>query len=288
MTPDPENLKFEKLDKSVLQQLIRWAASEGWNPGPYDANVFWQTDPDGYYGYYHQGELIAGGSVVSYGGSFGFMGFFIVKPELRSKGIGRRLWMQRRDLLIARLKPGAPIGMDGVVDMQPFYNRGGFQLAFRDERYARKGEKFAPDPHISLIEPGDFNEVSEYDTACFGFPRPQFLKPWLAMPLSRALKYVDNGRLKGFALMRRVGEGYKIGPLFADDAHIAGSLYTACLSAVPGEMVYLDIPVINDAAVKLVKKYHAHYTFECARMYYGPPPEMPLHRIFGITTFELG
>jgi hypothetical protein len=28
--------------------------------------------------------------------------------------------------------------------------------------------------------------------------------------------------------------------------------------------------------------------FGCARMYYGPIPDMPWDRIFGITTFELG
>lgn len=288
MIPVPENLKFEKLNKSGLDKLIGWAAAEGWNPGPYDGEVFWQTDPDGYYGYYHNGELIAGGSVVSYGGHFGFMGFFIVKPELRSKGIGRKLWMQRRDLLISRLKPGAPIGMDGVVEMQPFYNRGGFRIAFRDERYGRKGEKFAPDPQLSEIATTDFKAILKYDTECFGFSRPQFLKPWLSMPLSRSMKYVDNHQLKGFAVLRKAGEGYKIGPLFADDPLIAESLYKACLSAVPGEMIYLDIPVINDAAVKLVKKFGAEYAFECARMYRGSQPELPVHKIFGITTFELG
>jgi hypothetical protein len=28
--------------------------------------------------------------------------------------------------------------------------------------------------------------------------------------------------------------------------------------------------------------------FETARMYKGPAPEIPLERVFGITTFELG
>jgi len=28
--------------------------------------------------------------------------------------------------------------------------------------------------------------------------------------------------------------------------------------------------------------------FETARMYTGPPPAIPLERVFGITSFELG
>ena len=38
----------------------------------------------------------------------------------------------------------------------------------------------------------------------------------------------------------------------------------------------------------LTEKYNATYVFECARMYYGTPPETDINNVFGITTFELG
>jgi hypothetical protein len=88
--------------------------------------------------------------------------------------------------------------------------------------------------------------------------------------------------------MRKAASGYKICSLFATDAAIAEALYQACLNAAPGEEVFLDIPVINPAAVNFIKKYNTTYVFECARMYYGKPPEVALNMIFGITTFELG
>lgn len=279
---------FRKLPYEGLQTLISWAAEEGWNPGPYDAGVFWATDPDGYYGYYLHNELIAGGSVVSYNGLFGFMGFFIVKSGLRNKGIGRQLWIQRRNHLLSRLKPGAAIGMDGVVAMQPFYKKGGFELAFRDERYGRKGEPLSVDPRISAIPDALFPKILDYDTRCFGVPRPQFLKPWLQMPGSQGFMYAEEAHINGFALIRKAGNGYKIGPLFADNYMIAEALYRACLNAVPKEEVFLDIPTNNPEAIALVQKYHATYVFECARMYYGTPPNQSWEKVFGITTFELG
>jgi GNAT superfamily N-acetyltransferase len=280
--------QFKKLPYEGLQTLVSWAAEEGWNPGPYDAEVFWATDPDGYHGYYKDNELIAGGSVVSYDGLFGFMGFFIVKPGLRNQGIGRRLWMQRRDHLRSRLQPGAAIGMDGVVAMQPFYKKGGFELAFRDERYGRKGESFTVDPLISAIPDAVFPEILAYDTQCFGVPRPQFLKPWLKLPESHGFMYAKEARIKGYALMRKAGNGYKIGPLFADNYTIAEALYRACLNAASGEEVFLDIPTNNPDAIALVQKYNATYGFECARMYHGTPPNRSWNKVFGITTFELG
>ena len=291
MTMEPVNinsLQFEKLDFEGLRTLVDWARAEGWNPGPHDAGVFYVTDPDGFYGYFHKGELIAGGSVVSYNGLFGFMGFFIVNPEYRASGIGRKLWVQRRDHLLSRLNTSAAIGMDGVVAMQPFYNKGGFQLAFRDERYAVTGATYPIDPNISAITTADYPEVFRYDQQCFGFPRSRFMKMWLELPDGFRFKYVSEGRLKGIAVVRKATEGYKIGPLFANDAMVAEALYRACMNAVPGQLLFLDIPVVNLQACKLVEKYKAEYVFECARMYYGKAPELPIEKIFGITTFELG
>ena len=150
---------FKNSDFNDLKTLIKWAEEEGWNPGINDSEIFWNTDPEGYYGFYHNGDLIAGGSIVSYSGEFGFMGFFIVKQEYRSYGIGRKLWYQRRDTLISRLNEGVTIGMDGVMDMQPFYNKGGFKIEFRDERHEKIGETFEVDKNISPIEEADFDSV---------------------------------------------------------------------------------------------------------------------------------
>ena len=46
--------------------------------------------------------------------------------------------------------------------------------------------------------------------------------------------------------------------------------------------------VSNHRAIALAKRWGLTPVFETARMYRGPPPELPLDRIFGIATFELG
>ncbi len=285
---NPENYTLQKLDIYGVRKLVKWAEDEGWNPGPRDGEVYYNTDPDGFYGYYNKEELIAGGAVVSYTGEFGFMGLFIVKPGYRSMGLGRKLWYQRRDMLIKRLNPGAAIGMDGVVAMQPFYEKGGFRIAFRDVRYQKTGEIFPIDKNISPVGYGDLEQIIAYDKQCFGVKRSQFLIPWLQLPESKSFKYTENGTLKGFAITRKAAEGHKICPLFADSFPIAEKLYHACLNAFPGEPVFLDIPEVNNDAVALMKKYDASYVFECARMYYGNPPSVNMDNVFGITTFELG
>lgn len=283
-----ESLQFQKLDYEGLKTLVEWAEQEGWNPGPYDAEVYWATDLDGYYGYFDKGKLIAGGSIVSYNQEFGFMGFFIVKPEYRAAGIGRKLWHERRDTLLNRLHPNASIGMDGVVDMQGFYQRGGFEIAYKDERYERMGERFPIDSNIAAIANEDIAAILDYDKQCFGYSRPQFLLPWLKMPESKTFKYTNDGQLSGFAIVRKANTGYKVCPLFADTPEVAEELYKACLNSANGEPLYLDIPMVNTVAISLVGKYGAKYVFECARMYLGTPPAVDMNKIYGITTFELG
>ena len=99
---------------------------------------------------------------------------------------------------------------------------------------------------------------------------------------------MESERIKGISILRKANHGYKICPLFADNVIIAEELYKACLNSAIDEPVYIDIPMINESAVRLTNKYKTTYVFECARMYYGKPPEINMNNVYGITTFELG
>ena len=48
------------------------------------------------------------------------------------------------------------------------------------------------------------------------------------------------------------------------------------------------MPEPNASARALAEGAGLAPVFETARMYRGPAPDLPLPRIFGITTFELG
>ncbi len=283
------NLSISPLTRDEFDTAIEWAAVEGWNPGLHDADVFWQTDPEGYLGTHLNGELVATGSIVSYAGNFGFMGFFIVRPDLRGQQIGTQLWFHRRDTLLARLKPGAAIGMDGVFDMQDWYAKGGFQFSHRNLRMQGVGK--AANSIASEIVPLSevpFDSIQTYDQICFGFDRATFLKSWVNLPDSTALGLVCDEELSGFGVIRRCREGYKIGPLFADDAEVAEALFRALSHHADGEPIWLDIPECNPDAVALAARHHMQEVFGCARMVYGDAPALPWDRIYGVTTFELG
>jgi GNAT superfamily N-acetyltransferase len=280
--------QFRLLDCTGVHTLLDWARNEGWNPGYHDAAIFYQTDPKGFYGFYDGDELIAGGAIISYSSNYGFMGLFIVSPRYRNSGLGRKLWYLRRDQLLARLQSPAIIGMDGVVAMQPFYQKGGFEIAYREERFKIKGRQHAIVAEVVPYNSSLWSEVLAYDAVCFGCMRLTFLKSWLRAFGHHAFVYDTPEGVKGLAVIRKAYDGYKIGPLFADNAAIAESLLQACLHTAAEEHVYLDVPVINQEAMELVQRYDGNYVFECARMYYGGAPAIDTDKIFGVTSFELG
>lgn len=288
-----QDLVIRQMTRSEVDDLVKWAGQEGWNPGLHDAEAFWATDPDAFIAAELRGVVIGGGAITAYGGEFGFMGFFIVRPEFRGHGFGNTLWHDRRDRLIARLRPGASIGMDGVFDMQPYYAKGGFDFSHRDIRYGVEGRLPVPvtEPCGDVaLDLSDFTweAIEAYDRACFPAPRPEFLRAWIGQPDARALGVQRNGKLCGYGVIRRCLQGCKIGPLFADDVTAAILLYAQLAEFAEADPVFLDVPENNPAAMQLVHRYAMKEVFGCARMYLGPAPELAHHRIFGVTTFELG
>jgi hypothetical protein len=66
---------------------IDWAAAEGWNPGLADATCFSSVDPHGILIGELDGAPAATISCVNYDARFSFLGFYIVRPDLRGRGV---------------------------------------------------------------------------------------------------------------------------------------------------------------------------------------------------------
>ncbi|WP_044874374.1 GNAT family N-acetyltransferase [Pseudomonas sp. LFM046] len=286
----PSPLVIRDMTRPELDELVGWAAREGWNPGLHDAGLFWANDPEAFIAADLDGELIGGGAITSYNGEFGFMGFFIVRPEFRGQGLGNTLWHVRRDRLLARLRPGAAIGMDGVFAMQDYYAKGGFVFSHRNLRFRMDlaGDLPAPDEDVAPLGEFPFEAVQAYDRRCFPAPRTTFLQGWTTQPDALALGCRRDGKLCGYGVVRRCQEGCKIGPLFADDARAARALFAHLARFAVGGPLFLDAPENNAAAMALVREHGMEEVFGCARMYLGPPPPVDQQRVFGVTTFELG
>jgi len=264
---------------------VDWAAAEGWNPGLGDAACFHAADPGGFLVGLLGDEPIATISVIKYGDSFGFLGFYIVRPDYRGKGYGIKIW----NAGLARLE-GRTIGLDGVIAQQNNYKKSGFSLAYRNIRYQGIcGGAIPADAEIVRLSAVSFDEICAYDRPFFPDNRAQFLRCWINQPRSTALGILRNGKLAGYGVLRPCRVGYKAGPLFADSPELAERLFIALKAHAPaGAPIFLDTPAANPAAADLVKRNNMTASFETARMYTGKGVDLPVSRLFGVTTFELG
>lgn len=267
---------------------LDWAQREGWNPGLHDAACFYAADPRGFIIGLLDDQPVGCVSAVAYGGDYGFMGFYIVRPEYRGRGYG----MQLAQAGLAYLDGRAcrTIGLDGVVEQQENYSKSGFIRAHRNVRYRGERPRAIESPgELAPLQNLQFATLESYDRSCFPARRTAFLRAWISQPDSRALSLVNEGCLRGYGVIRKCYEGYKIGPLFADTRAGAAQLLQGLIAGIPeGEAFYLDVPESNSAAVELAQQFAMQPVFETARMYRGPVPEIALQKIFGITSFELG
>jgi len=280
-----------QLTQAELQAAIDWAAAEGWNPGLQDAACFYAADPSGFWGGFLDGELIATLAAVKYGQTFGFIGLYLVKPGYRGQQYGIALWRAG----MASLQ-GRTVGLDGVPAQQANYGRSGFVLAHNNIRFAGQ----AAGPTVAAADAGvvplagvPAGLVWAYDRPFFPEDRRQFLRHWISQPGAHALGILRPGGLAsglaGYGVVRPCLSGCKIGPLLADDAAVAQRLYLALVARMPtGAPVFLDVPALNPAALALAQHQGLQPVFETARMYTGVAPRLPLARLFGITSFELG
>jgi GNAT superfamily N-acetyltransferase len=200
-----------------VEVAIDWAAAEGWNPGLNDAACFYAIDPNGFFSGVLDGRMIASGSVPIYDAQFAFCGLYIVEPAYRGKGYGLSLTKAMLAYVGDR-----NVGLDGVENMADRYARLGFRAAHRTVRHAFTPKSIETVPaEIGPLTRVPFAELATYDRRHFFAPRDNFLRLWDTQPHAVALGFVDADRLKGYAVLRKCCNGYKIGPLFADQPEIA-------------------------------------------------------------------
>ena len=277
------DLRIRAMAPHEIAIAADWAAAEGWNPGPADAACFATVDAGGFLIGELDGAPAATISCVNYDDRFAFLGFYIVRPDLRGRGYGLRIWNAAVDHA-----GGRTIGLDGVVAQQENYKKSGFRLAYANVRYGGRVPAGVAPAGIIPLANVSFARVEADDATVFPAPRPAFLRAWIDTSghIGRAL--VRDGQLAAWGVIRPCRTGWKIGPLVADDRAAAEAVFTALVSAAGGGEVFLDVPDVNREAVALAQSHGLAPVFETARMYTGAIRPLRLERVFGVTTFELG
>ena len=290
----------------MRQIIIGRAAASGWRPGALDHISFFAADETGFFVGELNGEPISCTSVVKHAENFAFLGHYIVDEPYRGRGYGLLTWK----VALASINKDYNTAGDSTEEKVNMYKRIGFQptwfvqcidLVASEAVFALSDIRLSP--ASVTIQPAsevDFNDLLEYDIHVHVFPRQAFLEKWISAPNCHASVAVSNdGKIVGYTVVRSTlkrGDGWRIGPLFADNAEIARSLYREACGRVAAEdpqgLITADVPygdLINPDALKVVKEMSATLTFKCVRVYTkGIPLGMPLQKLFAITSLSIG
>ncbi|MBR7826889.1 GNAT family N-acetyltransferase [Actinospica sp. MGRD01-02] len=267
-------------------QVVLWAAKEGWNPGRHDSEHFLMQDPRGFLLGRLDGKVVSAISVVNYSPDYAFLGYYLVRPDRRGQGFGIATWKAGMQHAGSRT-----IGLDGVPDQQDNYRTQGFLPAYTTVRYRGRPnlEHKAEDVEgVVPVGPEHLDLLAALDAAGHPADRHPFASRWAADPRHVTRARFRDGLLTGYGVLRPANEGVRIGPLLATTPRDAAAVLASLLREAGDATVAIDIPEPHHVARNLAELHGLTPSSRTARMYTGPIRSLQQSLVYGVMSLELG
>jgi predicted N-acetyltransferase YhbS len=221
-------------------------------------------------------------------GDVGFIGNLIVLPDTRRKGVGAALMKAVIDRLI---QDGAgTIRLDAVPKAISLYERLGFKAEYWSLRYNGTAIK-APHHSIEPMVKEDLEKVMALDRRFFGLDRAQKLRRIQHDFPELCFKASKGGVLHGFIMAKPGASNVRVGPWICDPKHTeyAEPLLNALSSKANGRKLWVGIPELNKASIKIVEGKRFTQMPSSLRMSYGAHKKVEdTSGIFGVGAPDKG
>jgi GNAT superfamily N-acetyltransferase len=267
--------------------LRQMTATEGWNLCTDAAAAWLAHDPDCFLVGRLNGETIATIIAIRYGESYGFLGCYWVCPAHRRRGFGIRIFRAA----VARLS-GRNIGLTAVAAEVPQYKKSGFAADANSDAVQRgRAVHRAVAARIVAYDAALFDAVAAYDRAVFPSARATILREWLGLP-GAARVCLEDGAVRGFAVLHSGVLAPEISPCFADSVEIALDLVASLANEVPvGEAFKITVATGNPAAKAFLgglAEYELVAEDVCQRMHTRGQPDIDLGKIWCAMSMDSG
>jgi GNAT superfamily N-acetyltransferase len=222
------------------------------------------------------GEIVGTAMSWLYGEDTATLGMVIVSPNAQGMGIGRRL-------------------MDAVLDATdeglPLYRKMGFEpmgsiFQHQGAAFAVPMAELIPDERVRPLGNKDMDVLRTLARRATGMDRDKLLDA--LVPGAQGVVLTRSNEPVGFALFRRFGRGYVVGPTIAPDTGGAKALISHWLGSNSGIFCRLDVPEESGLSGWL-DELGLPCVGRVMRMTRGQHPKAdPDLRIFSLTTQALG
>jgi GNAT superfamily N-acetyltransferase len=183
------------------------------------------------------GEVIGTAMWWNYGEAYATAGMIIVTASAQGGGYGSRLF----DGLL-KATDGRNVLLNSTEEGLTLYERRGFTAwGTVLQHQGRLTAAVTPDSRdgIRPATVSDLAAIEAFDERATGMPRPSMVA---ALADVGDMMVIDRGgRVAGYAIARRWGGGYVIGPVAAESAQDAQLLILAQLSKLHGQFVRIDV-----------------------------------------------
>lgn len=285
-------MRYMSLDD--LSMVLGWCKEEGWNVGRYDAEVYYNSSPGSHMLFLLNEEPIGAISLVQYSKDFFTLGPFIVKAEYRQKGFGAQIWQYTMD----SVEKNSTIALYGVPAQVERYKKSGFESQFLAKRWEfvnKTSQALSPSfiPSCQLLTEESIPDVSVYDQRIFGVSRQRWLENLIKIPAITGFFIRKDDVICGFGVIRPCVKGFRVGPLFADQAEHAKELFLKLIEIIGENQVIIDIPESNPYAKAFAEYFNLKGVSEndTQAMFRGDPPQEFLANIdknYGVFSLEVG
>jgi hypothetical protein len=233
-------------------------------------------------------------------------GNYIVDKSYRNLGYGGTLFQAG----VASLPKGCNFAADTFEEQVPMYeSKFGYKRAWNNKRFGLQVSQASrvlstfrcpTNFKVSLASDVPFRHLLEYDMSVQAHSRRSFLEKWISAPNS--LSYIvtnDIGSVVGYTVVRlafKKEDGWKMGPLFADNSMIAKCLYQAAFERIstmePTGRATIDIPYgvkFHPDSIQIIRELGGKTEEVSVRMFSKRVPNnLPLHKVFGMTSPQIG
>ncbi|WP_330633440.1 GNAT family N-acetyltransferase [Halocatena halophila] len=216
-------LRIEPLGDDDLAPAMALSTQAGWNQCPADWERLFELAPDGCFGGYVDGELVATTTVLTFDRAVAWIGMVLVAQPHRQQGFGSTLF--ERGLSYAR-EQAAAVGLDATTAGRGLYERQGFRDTHTVERWA--GLPTAGATNTVTIEPAtEIAPVIDCDRTAVGPNRTALLNSIFEAHETTVLLAGTQTNPLGYVMVRPGRQASQIGPLVAPDASTASALLGA-------------------------------------------------------------
>ena len=289
-------LSIKPLCDEDIDFITEISRKEGFAPGVGDLVIYQNTDKQGLWVGWLDGNPIGCIAGVRYNQHYGFLGLFLVIKEYRGRGFGLQLWKKA----LSHLSDLPCVGLEAAPERITDYSKWGFSISSKTTRWQLWGDGKSVEVYSNNLEDFSFVEgssipqdaVERFDEKRETTPRPHFLSNWLNHPAGKVIAVIDKkncchgfGRIRPCLLQN--GDGWRIGPLMADTPILLKILLKKLIESHPG-LIIIDAPGLNNSASEVFENLGFESDSETFRMYRGSQPPVSMNDVYGLACLELG